>query len=273
MRFFILVFVFLSLASCKKYAFVKDGHFIDGVDAYFNPTQHLNIWVYMDYLAYDGNRGLQMGSLYPKDREIFKLIGLRGRRAQVFFTAKPMNSLNYHLAVLKHKRRKFKTHGYQQFKERNSFYLYKDIEHDFLVIRHVLIPYGKNEHISMVYYIDKDKHTFDPFKRLNYLAEINARELQKTTPFRNFWQVSDCPEEKMVPASIKIWRHAYKKREIIYLEMFTLYDDHRGISFVKLLTRDDPDSLPLALCPNSYAIEYRDADHKLLAVDTLHVAE
>lgn len=263
----------ISMTSCKDYRFAKKGHFIDGVDEYFNLDQQVNVWLYMDYLAYNGKNGLRMDSLYAKDREIFDFVGLHGLGTRVLFTAKPKNRLNYHLAVLKHRRNTFDYAHYSRFDGKNAHYFYKDFEHDFLVIRHVVIPYDGNLLMSLVYYVDKDKHADDGFKMLNYLADINAQELQCKEPFRNFWQVSDCVDSQKVALTFKIRQQLTKKQKIVYLKMYTLYENNRGISYAKILTKKDPDSLSLSLCPNSYAIEYRSRQDELLKVDTLHIAD
>lgn len=227
----------------------------------------------MDYLTYNGSSGLRVDSLYSQDKAIFQLIGLKGSAVQVLFTAKPTNRLNYHFAVLKHKDRKFDYSDYDKFQGRNSYYFYKDFEFDFLVIRHVLIPYGKKELLSMVYYVDKDKHEFDKFKKLNYLAEINAYDLQTGKPFRDFWQVFDCYQNQRLQIDFKIRQYLTAKHETVYLKMYTLYENSREISYAKVFTEADPDSLSLFLCPNSYAIEYRNTRDDLLHTDTLYVNE
>ena len=261
------------LVSCRKYPFAKNGHFIDGVDEYFNLDQQMNIWLYMDYLTYNGSSGLRVDSLYSRDKAIFQLIGLKGSAVQVLFTAKPTSRLNYHFAVLKHKRHKFDYSDYDKFQGKDSYYFYKDFEQDFLIIRHVLIPYREKKLLSMVYYVDKDKHEFDKFKKLNYLAEINAKELQGVESFRNFWQVFDCNPGKGLQVDFKIRQYLAAKHTTVYLKMYTLYENNRGISYAKVLTKKDPDSLSLFLCPNSYAIEYRNMRDDLLATDTLYVNE
>ncbi|GHE23645.1 hypothetical protein GCM10017764_06130 [Sphingobacterium griseoflavum] len=260
------------MASCRNYPFAKNGHFIDGVDEYFNLTWQSNVWLYMDYLPYNGDYGVRLDSLYPKDRHIFQLLGLKGRAVQVLFTAKPKNRLNYHLAVLRHRRKGFDYSHYEKFQGKDAYYYYRDFEHDFLVVRHVVIPSKDNRLTSMVYYVDKDKHMGDGFKMLNYLAEINAQELQLDEGFRNFWQITDCHEDK-VDLTFKIRQELTKKEKIVYLQMYTLYENSRGISYAKILTRKDPDSLSLALCPNIYALEYRNGRDQLLHTDTLYLAE
>lgn len=272
MKVLFFFLVVLGLVSCRNYPFAKNGHFIDGVDEYFNLTQQANVWLYMDYLAYNGNYGVRLDSLYPKDRDIFKRLGLKGRAVRVLFTAKPKNRLNYHLAVLQHRRGGFDYSHYEKFQGKQGFYFYKDFELDFLVVRHVVIPSAHHKLMSMVYYVDKDKHANDGFKMLNYLAEINAQELQLNEGFRNFWQITDCHEDKL-NLTFKIRQELTKKEKIVYLQMYTLYENSRGISYAKILTRKDPDSLSLALCPNSYALEYRNERDQLLHTDTLHIAE
>ncbi|WP_131555170.1 hypothetical protein [Sphingobacterium deserti] len=273
MKIFIVFFLLIGMVSCTNYRFAKKGHFIDGVDEYFNLDQQINVWLYMDYLAYNGNTGLRMDSLYPKDREIFDLVGLKGKGGQILFTAKPKNRLNYHLAVLKHRRSDFDYSSYARFDGKSAHYFYKDFEYDFLVIRHVIIPYDGKRLISMVYYVDKDKHASDGFKMLNYLADINAQELQLKEPFRNYWQVSDCLDNNKLSLTFKIRQNLTKKEKFVYLKMYTLYENNKGISYAKILTRKDPDSLSLSLCPNSYAIEYRNGHDELLHIDTLHIAD
>jgi len=273
MKISIIFFLLIGMVSCSSYRFAKKGHFIAGVDEYFNLDQQINVWLYMDYLPYNGSTGLRMDSLYPKDREILDLVGLKRKGRQVLFTAKPKNRLNYHLAVLKHRRNDFDYSSYARFDGKSAHYFYKDFEYDFLVIRHVIIPYDGKLSISMVYYVDKDKHASDGFKMLNYLADINAQELQLKEPFRNFWQVSDCLDNRKLPLTFKIRQNLTKKEKIVYLQMYTLYENNKGISYAKILTEKDPDSLSLLLCPNSYAIEYRNRHDSLLQIDTLHVAD
>ncbi len=273
MKALFFFFAVLGLVSCRNYPFAKNGHFIDGVDEYFNLAQPANVWLYMDYLAYNGHYGVRLDSLYPKDQDIFKRLGLKGRAVRVLFTAKPKNRLNYHLAVLQHRRGGFDYSRYEKFQGKQGFYFYKDFELDFLVVRHVVIPSAHHKLMSMVYYVDKDKHASDGFKMLNYLAEINAQELQLDEGFRNFWQVTDCYEKDKAKLTFKIRQELTKKEKIVYLKMYTLYENSRGISYAKILTRKDPDSLSLALCPNSYALEYRNGRDQLLHTDTLYIAE
>lgn len=266
-----IVVVAVFAAACRPYTFVRQGHFIDGVDEYFNFSRGANIWVYMDYLPFDGTTGVRLDSLYPQDRMIFDHIGLNGRKTKVLFTAVPRNRLAYHIAALKHRQKDFDYSVYKRFQGDQSFYFYDDYEVSGLAVRHIVIPYGKQELVSLIYYLEREKNLNTPFQPLYYLAEINARELQTGNASANSWQIFDCADEEKVPVTFKIRQQLTKKEKTVYLKMYSLYESGRGISYTKILTKSDADSVSLQLCPNSYVLEYRSVRDKLLHTDTLHI--
>ncbi len=275
MRILLILFAFFFLYCCKPYSFVKKGHFVDGVDEYFNLKQQRNIWVYMDFLAYDASKGygVRTDSLYPEDRAILDEIGLKGKHMNVYFSAVSKNYPNYHFVVLQHRKKAFDYHDYELFQDKSSHYFYKDFSKDFWDVRHVVIPHGKDNSqlLTMVYYVDKDRNLTNNYRPLSYLATINAREWQQQSPFNNSWQVFDCERSDLIHVSFKIRHNLTKKQGIIYLKMYALYRNDRGIAYAKILTKKDADSLSLNLCPNLYRIEYHNLKGEVLQVDSLSV--
>lgn len=173
--------------------------------------------------------------------------------------------------ALLHKTNKFDYVAYEKFQGTESFYYFKDFELDFVDIRHVVIPYGSNGLVSLLYYIDKDRNLEQRFKGMAYLAEINARELQRQTPFNGSWQVFDCETDELISTTFHIRQHLTKQSKIVYLKMYAVYSNDRGITYAKILTRDDPDTVRLKLCPNVYVLEYVTPSGQLMQRDSLSI--
>lgn len=258
----ILIFFLVSIFfSCSSNKFASKGHFIEGVDQYFNLKNERNIWVYMDFVPRDERvNGVRTTSFYPEDKGILDFIGLGGKSVRTYFSAVPETRPRYHLIVLAHKNNKFDYSGYKRVEETKSegyYYYYKDAEKDFRAIRHVVIPYADNKIISMVYYIDKDLNGNGSFPKLHYLASINAKELQQATPFTQSWQVFDCDQREQVQAHNLTFNKALvKKHKIIYAKLYAIYNGEKGIHYAEILTKDSRESTNLKLCPNKYKLEY-----------------
>ncbi|MCY4778135.1 hypothetical protein ORI89_00620 [Sphingobacterium sp. UT-1RO-CII-1] len=254
--------------SCSSYKYVSRGHFIEGVDQYFNLKNERNIWVYMDFVPKDeGVYGVRTTSFYPNDKTILDFIGLKGRNVRTYFSAVPETTPRYHLIVLAHKNNKFDYSDYERVEEEKSegYYYYKDFDKDFRAIRHVVIPYADNKILSMVYYIDKDLNTNGSFPKLHYLASINAKELQQATPFTQSWQVFDCDQRGQLEAHNLTFNKALvKKHKTIYAKLYAIYKSEEGIHYAKILTKDSRESINLKLCPNKYKLVYYTTQGKRL---------
>lgn len=251
--------------GCSPYKFQPQGHFIEGVDEYFNLSAKRNIWVYMDFVAPVGEAyGVRTDRFYPEDRAVLDHVGLNGRDMRTLFSAVPSSRSRYHLVVLAHKNSKFSYVGYEEVVNKASRYFKKDYAFASLDIRHVVIPYGKKKMLSMVYYIEKNSNQNNSFAGLHYLADINAQELQEGRPFKDSWQVFDCDVDSLTAHTIQIDRELLKKHKLVYLTLDAVYERETGINYAKILTRKNRGDIKLKLCPNRYQLEYRKPDGSLI---------
>ena len=271
-KIFILVFLFL-FSSCGSPRFAKDGIFVEDVDQYFNPKQDINVWVYANFYPYKGlGRGVRMGSLYSQDREVLKEIGFRSRKTKVFFSALPESEPFYHLIAIQHLQNNFDFHGFDRIEVDSSYYFQKDFRLDRLDIRQVYIPYDDNQKgLSLVYCISSEKHYICPFCKLEYLAHVNAQELQHNKGHDFSWQIFDCGQFHTPSTTIALNETLIKKYTRSYLKIFADYESSKGIQYFKVLNPNSKAIIELKLCPEQYIIELLDDTQRVLQTDTIVV--
>lgn len=261
----LLCLFFFILAGCSSYKFESKAHFMNDVDEYFNLKEERNIWVYMSYVQdQQDDYGVRLNRFYPRDLQVLKKTGLRSSAMRTLFSAVPKTSPRYHLVVLKHKNANFDYRSFAKVTTAASHYFYEDLKLDSLDIRHVLIPYGDDQRISMVYYIDTTANKRAPFSQLAYLAEINAKELQEKTPFSKSWQVFDCDRRLLDSHTIVFNKKLLKKNKVLYAKLYALYGKEEGIHFAHVLTKESPASVAVKLCPNNYRLDYFTQKGKLV---------
>lgn len=252
------ILVMSILVGCSPYRFQSKAHFIDGVDEYFNLKSQRNIWVYMNFVSPMGDAyGVRTDRFYTDDRAVLDHVGLKGRDMRTLFSAVPKSRMRYHLLVLEHKSSKFAYDSYEEIVNKKSRYYQQDYQLDSLDIRHVVIPYGKKRKLlSMVYYIEKEANQAYPLSKLQYLADINAQELQEGKAFTESWQVFDCHSYPLIQHKVLVDRELIKKHALVYLKMYTHYGNDLEINYAKILTRKNREDLQIKLCPNRYQLVY-----------------
>lgn len=266
-----LAFLFI-LCSCSSPRFAKDGVFVEDVDEYFNPKQDINVWVYANFHPYIGlDRGVRLGSFYPKDKEVLKKIGFKSRNAKVLFSAVPESNPSYYLIAIQHLKSKINLQGFERIEADSSYYFQKDFKLDQLDIRQVYIPYSRGKALSLVYYISSEKHYACPYCKLDYLARVNAKELQYKKVSVVSWQIFNCVQSQMRSVEIVLNKALIKKHKRTYLKIYADYESSRGIQYFQVLNPSSKVELQLKLCPEPYIIELLDDKLILLQKDTLVV--
>lgn len=267
------LFSIVLISSCAPYKFAKEGYVINGVDEYFNLKKEMNIWVYMDYYldkGEKGDRGVRTRSLYESDIRLLKYIGLKRKDIQILFTAVPKYSIPYHLIVMEYQKQPTVDDTYKIEQGQEGYYLYKDTIWDDYQVRSVLIPYGQDKMLGMIYYIHKvDVPTYKPMAKIDYLSSINARELQKKTSFNKSWQVYDCGYSDLIEVTVDVKNYLTKKEKVVFMKMYAVYGNGNEIAYMKILTKDSKSDLTLNLCPNEYLIEYESTKGEVLERDSL----
>jgi hypothetical protein len=266
------------LSSCSSYKFAKESVFVEDVDEYFNPALKLNVWTYMNFYPYQESQmtGVKLNEFYAQDKDVLKKIRLKGRGANVLFSAIPNVVPYYNLLTLLHTNNLPKTVGFEK-KEvaKDQFYLQKDFELGRLDIRHVLIPFEEGKKmLSLVYYISSEQHLSCKFCKLDYLAKINTMNLQDSTQkeYRNNWVIADNISEKAVNTEIVMSSAIQDVKGKVYLKLFAEYETQTGINYFHILdSKHKGEKIKLKLLPNRYFLEYQDEKFKTVHRDTIQV--
>ncbi len=259
----ILIFFF----SCRTEKFSSHGYFTADVDKYFNEKEGVNVWVYRSFQPRDtGNTGLRTQSFYPLDTRMMKSVGLGRKGDKVLFSVVPDSRPYYNMVAVKHKRRKFKIEDFEKRTYNRADYFQKDYSTEGMTIKHVYIPYGKKESMSLLFYaLNVEGNPRDlPLGRFEYLAKINALELKEELQYKSYWQIFDCGSTSRKQWIIQPNAELLKGRDIIYLKLFDIYGANKTISYFKLIKKGDTGSIELSLCPNNYVFEYYDEKGNIL---------
>ena len=262
----------LILCSCGLPRFAKDGIIVYDVDEYFNPKQDINVWVYSNFYPYKGlDQGVRLKNWYPQDKAVLKQIGLKGRNSKVLFSALPESDPYYHLIAIQHMKRNHQLQGFSKVEVDSSYYFQKDYKLDRLDIRHVYIPYEDDRALSLIYYISTEQHYNCPFCKLDYLARVNAKELQHKKGYIQHWQIFNCDESKKIATIINLDPAVLNKNKRTYLKIYADYETSRGIQYFQILNQKSNSKMKLELCPERYTVELLDAKEQLLRSDSLLV--
>lgn len=260
------------LSSCGMPRFAKDGIFVDDVDEYFNPQQEINVWVYSNFYPYKHlDHGVRMNSWYESDKLVLKTIGFKSQNNKALFSAKPRSGPPYHLIAIKHSKNNVDLQGYEKVVVDSSLYYQQDYKVDNLDIRHVYIPYGLKMGLSLVYYTSTEHHYTCLYCKLDYLARVNAYELQHKNDNAMGWQIFDCRDDKLVETVIPLNADLIRNNKRTFLKISAQYTVETGTQYFQPLNKTSKTELRLKLCPNRYIIELSDAKYRLLQSDTLVV--
>ncbi|MBD1430382.1 hypothetical protein [Sphingobacterium litopenaei] len=278
MKLTTLLLSFFALISCSSHKFAKESVFVDDVDEYFNPALKVNVWTYMNFYPYQdgGETGVKLNEFYAQDIDVLKKIGLKSRGAKVLFSAIPNSSPQYHLLAVLHQKKLPKTEGFEK-KEvgKDQHYLQKDFELGRLDIRQVLIPFEKGKKmLSLVYYISSEEHLNCKFCKLDYLAKINAINLQDTQQkiYRNNWKIAENISEKAMDSEISVPSIIQDVKGKVYLKLFAEYETETGINYFHILdSKHKEEKIKLKLLPNRYFLEYQDEKFRTINRDTIHI--
>lgn len=263
--------VLLLMCSCGSPRFAKDGVFVNDVDEYFNPRQDINVWVYGNFHPYIGLAvGVRLGSLYSDDKLVLKAVGLKNRSSKILFSSLPSAWPSYNLLAIQHRKDNVKLAGFEKINVDSSYYYQKDFRVNKLDVRQIYIPYGKKA-LSLVYYIDADKNIKQPFSKLEYLARINAEELQHRKQKVLHWKVFDCTENKQVLTDVPLPKELLAKHKRSFLKIYADYGSSTGIQYFQILEGGSTNALKLKLCPARYIVELSDTKYRVIQTDTLVV--
>jgi len=276
-----LLLTFLSillLLSCSSHKFAKESVFVSDVDEYFNPALKVNVWTYMNFYPYQESQmtGVRLNEFYAQDKDVLKKIGLKGRGTNVLFSAIPNVVPYYNLLALLHTKNLPKTIGFEK-KEvgKDQYYLQRDFELGRLDIRQVLIPFEKGKKmLSLVYYISSEQHLSCKFCKLDYLAKINAINLQDSVQkqYRNSWVIAENISEKALDTDIVIPSTIQDAKGKVYLKLFAEYETAAGINYFHILdSKQKKDKIKLKLLPNRYFLEYQDEKFITIHRDTIYI--
>ncbi len=262
----------LFLSSCQTQRFVKEGYFFGEVDKYFNPKEGVNVWVYRSFQPRDtGNTGLRTQSLFPLDTRMMAVAGLNKKGDKILFTVVPDNQPMYNMIAVKHKGRRFSTEGFEKKEYKKAEYFEKSYQAEGLAIRHVYFPYGRKGSLSLLYYALPIEQKGNPLDKFDYLAKINAFELQEEQKYNSIWQIFDCEIPERKDWVLEPRYDLLKKHKTVFLKIYDIYGANKTINFFKLMKKGDKGSLKIMLCPNQYVIEYYSEKNELLSKEDFKV--
>ena len=267
----------IFLLSCSSYKFSKESIFVEDVDEYFNHELRVNVWTYMNFFPYQagGKTGVRTTDFYDTDLDVLKKVGVKPKGANVLFSAVPKTIPHYNLVAILHEKNLPKIEGFEK-KEVNKtqFYLQKDYELGRLDIRHVLIPFEENKKmLSLIYYISSEEHRNCPYCKFEYLAKINAMNLQDAAiQYRDNWIISDNVSDNAIDTHIKVPKQIVKEKGKVLLKLYAQYESETGINYFHILdAKKKEDSVKIKLLPNRYYLEYSDEKFKVIHRDTIQV--
>lgn len=273
----IVLFILVSLAGCKSPRFAKGGVFVEDVDRYFNTDlSHANVWLYMDIKPFNPKgTGLKMKQLYPDDKQVMKSVGIHTKGSKLLFSAVPDSKPQYHLIAIQHRNAVERLDGYERKVQDSAFYFQRDITSGRLDIRHIYIPYKEDGGLSLIYYISTEKHLDCRFCKVDYLARINALELQKKDNDSLRWQITDCKYgEVRKSVRLKSDLRMLLSNQIAFLKVYLDFENgNAGLQYFQILKPIDRDGIEVSLCPGRYYLEYLDAESKVVQRDTLSIKD
>ena len=231
----------------------------------------MNFYPYQD----GGETGVKLNKFYAQDIDVLKKIGLKNRGSKVLFSAVPNSSPQYHLLAVLHQKNLPNTVGFEKREVgKDQYYLQKDFELGRLDIRQVLIPFEKGKKmLSLVYYISSEKHLNCKFCKLDYLAKINAINLQDSQQkiYRNNWKIAENISEKALDTEIVVPETIQDAKGKVYLKLFAEYETETGINYFHILdSKHKEEKIKIKLLPNRYFLEYQDEKFKTIHRDTIY---
>lgn len=261
----------LILSSCSFPRFAKDGVFVDDVDEYFNPNQKINVWVYSDFYPYNGlNSGVRLANLYPKDKFVLNYIDLKSRGTKILFSAKPKSEPSYQLLAIQHtKVSNDSFNNYERIDVDSAYYLKRDYNIKSLEIRHYYIPYGKNLALSLVYYIDKYQQLKCPFCKADYLARINANELQHKKDYSTIWTILECIDSDKKEVVIPLDKDLFLTNKKLFLKVYADFGHTTNLDYFQILDNTSLSTITLQLCPENYKVQITNTKGIILQTNTL----
>ena len=272
-----LIIVLIITISCSSHKFAKESVFVSDVDEYFNPALKVNVWTYMNFYPYqeEVKTGVRLTEFYDSDLEVLKKVGLKGNGSNVLFSAIPNVVPYYNLLAILHTKNLPDKRGFEKKEvSKDQFYLQKDFELGRLDVRHVLIPFEQGKKmLSLVYYISSEQHLTCRFCKLDYLAKINAMNLQDTAiQYRDNWIIAENVSDKAIDTHIQVPKHIVKAKGKVLLKLFAQYESETGINYFHILDgKKKEDAVKIKLLPNRYYLEYQDEKFKVVHRDTIQV--
>ena len=262
----------LSLFSCRTLSHSKTGYFTGEVDKYFNEKEGINVWLYRAFQPReDGKTGLRKENYYPLDERMMELVGIKKNANQVLFSVVPEYPPFYNMVAVKHLKNNVNLKGYNIREYKGANYYEKKVTSERMDIRHVYIPKGKKEGLSLLYYALEVENAGNPLAKFDYLAGINALEIKQKERYYPSWQIYDCEEPDRRDWILKPDIEKLKNHEVVYLKLYDVYGANKTISFFKLMKKDDRGPISLKLCPNEYILEYYSEKDLLIGQEKFRV--
>lgn len=261
------------LYSCSKYRFAKGGVFVDDVDKYFNPDLHLNIWLYADFYPYSHKiNGIRLNSYYSMDKDVLKIVNFKTKKNNlVLFSGLPSSQPQYNLIAIKHAGKVKSLNGYQCVQYNGAKYYFKDFRIGKIDIRHAYIPIPEQQGLSLIYYINSDFHQACKFCKIDYLANINAEELQISKRFNKDWRISEQVEDSAQSVWIAYPEELLNQNKRLFMKVSAQYDNQVGINYFHIYDKGDQKLIPVDLVQGTYYVDFFNSNHKILKTDTLRI--
>ena len=127
--------------------------------------------------------------------------------------------------------------------------------------------------MSLVYYASAEQHMTCPFCKLDYLAKINAANLQDDSlRYRNNWIVAENLSAAGIEKDIIVPEEILQFKGKTFMKIFAEYETQTGINYFHILNaKNKPAKLNVKLLPNRYFLEYMDAKFSVIHRDTIIV--
>lgn len=268
----ISVFFLLLFSSCTSLKFSKDGVMVDDVDKYINASEQINIWTYMNFYPSKGRKsGVLLDKLYPMDKEVLAVVKYKIKGSKVLFSALPSGYPKYNFIALSHKKSVVDTASYEKVKYNSASYYRKDFYWGGLDIRHVVIPYGKKKNVSLICYAEPESHQNCKFCKFDYLANINAKELQSGEKYTASWFISESSNGGLQNSKILVPSFLKSKYNRVLVHVLENYGENTGIKYFKVLNPKDEKEMDVKLFRGKYFVEFQDDKGNLLHKDSLQL--
>ncbi len=267
---FLHILFFILFVSCSGPRFIKEGHFFNDIDRYFNPREEINVWLYYNFKHREqGQSGLRLQSLYPTDEELLNKANLLKRGNRILFSVVPEIQPFYNMIAVQHRRPLKNLQQYEKQEYQGVTYYQRDIAHEKFKIREVYIEVPNKDPLSFLGYVSHAEDRKNPLALFDYLAKINAFALNKEKDYKMAWRSQGISDSRSAAVKATIPLELLKKEKQLFLKVFEKINDDQVIAYFQLLQHGDPAEISLKLEPGTYFLEYLDKNLQVQHRDTI----